>query len=171
MIELGSFNDTQNKAIVANTTDTLKLNPLTDKIPKQIIPSVQPVFEVNNRCIDVCFSTTKATTGTATIGTLQNRIFLLKYVCVSMVKDVACDIQTGRVSVSANVGGVTQALCGVSSLTLTAQNQTIAIFFDTPIRIDASSPFVISGTATSYAAGVCVRNAEVGGYYEDSVQY
>ena len=160
------FNDQQNKRISNWIIDELRLNPVSDAIPKQVVPSIQPVFEVNRNVANFQATITKATTGTGSIATTSSTVdTYITQVTYSITKDATCDQATGTLAVNGVIGGTTTPLIRLSVLTLTAQDKTASASFDPPVKLDRNS--LISANL-SFTAGALVETASIHGYTQET---
>lgn len=168
MAMFGNFNDTQNKNIVNNVIDELKLNPLTDAIPRQVIPTIQPVFEVKKKFADILRGGTIASTSSQTLYTTpSDRDFYLTGACLSIDKSATCDIASGRYTMVCTINGTAnQAILSVAITTLTAQSQSVSLSFPTSIKVDRGT--VIALSAASFSAGTFVRAGSIVGFTEEA---
>ena len=136
-----------------------------DSVPTQIADKVVPVMEVNPSMLrknTILRGSSRTTTGTLTIYTTPtDRDFYLTSLSLSIIKDVTCDLATGSSAPSCTIDGASQNLPGFSTITTTAQNQTLTINFDKPIKLDKNSSIVWGGTFT---AGVYIRYGVITGY-------
>lgn len=122
-----------------------------------------PILSQQNRYI------TATSTGSQTIYTTPaEKDFYLTSATVSIIKDATCDMATGAVVILVTVNGVQSAVIGISTLTLTAQSDSVSVSFKYPIKIDRSSTVVMGGTFT---AGACVRTGCITGFLSDTLQY
>lgn len=159
------FNDNQNRTITNNIVDTLKLNPISDNIPKTVIPSIQPTFEVNRKIATVR-SATRSTTGTSTVLTTSSTVdTYLIGVGLSYVKDATCDIATGRLTVAGAIEGTSQALMSLNILTTTAQSDSEYVSFSTPVKLDRNAAVTM---ATTFTAGAMSASATLYFYTEEA---
>lgn len=150
---------TENQKVINSIVDTLQLNPVTDQIPKYVVPTIQPVFEADKKICDIVRSSVSSTTGTVTVFTTPaNLDFYLNSVVAGYVKDATCDIATGSINVQANVQGTTRAFVLMPVLTTTAQDDIVSVSFPAPIKIDRSAAITITGTFTAGAMSraICI---------------
>lgn len=160
------FNDNQNRIITNNIVDELKLNPITDQVPKYVNPSIQPVFVANRKNATILGATARTTTGTSTLLTTSSVLdTYITGVNVSYTKDVACDVASGRLGITGVILGATTHLLSVAVLTLTAQNDTTSIEFNPPIKVDRNSAIALGITFT---AGTACIAGNVSGYTEET---
>jgi len=83
-----AFNETYKRDVIDNTTDSLGLNPATDVIPKQVLPTIQPVFEVKRRVCNIVRSATATNATSATLYTTpSNQDFYLIGATLGAFKD------------------------------------------------------------------------------------
>lgn len=165
---LSNFNDTQNKDIVLNIQDTLKLNPLTDAVPKAIVPTIQPTFEVHRKVSDQVSGLIATSTGVQTLLTASaTKDTYITGATLSIIKDSTCDMASGAVTITCvpNASGVSKNLVGIAILTLTAQADSISIAFPTPIKIARGSIVTMPG---AFTVGACSRIGTISYYTEDS---
>jgi predicted extracellular nuclease len=152
---VAEYNETQSRQIVNNIIDLLKLNPVTDKIPKTVIPTIQPVFEVSYRNCDLNGRATSATsaasltavTASSTKDTYLNSVF------ISMSKDATCDASSGVTDVNVTINGSTVQILTLAHQTTTALQDTVSINFPVPVKIDRGT--TVRATMPTFTAGAC----------------
>jgi len=84
--------------------------------------------------------------------TPADKDFYLTYVLLSAIKDAAA---TGTsVAISATVEGVSTSIVAIAGITLTVQQQTVPVFFSTPIKIDRNTAIAISGSNWTTYRGI-----------------
>jgi len=106
-----------------------------------------------------------STTGTMTIFTTPtDKDFYITGLYLSMIKDVTNDMATGNVAIALTIDGVTVNPIGIGVLTLTAQSESVAFPFTTPIKVDRGTAITIGAT---YTAGSMRRFGSVHGYTEE----
>jgi len=145
--------------------EAIRGNANTNLSPTSLANQVVPVININpkaNRRANIVRNINLTASGAGTIYTIpSDKDFFLCSIGVGLVKDVACDVATGRVVVVAVIDGATVQILGIPTITLTAQQSDVAINFSTPIKLDRGTQISITGT---YAAGVMSRNAYVSGF-------
>jgi len=161
-----TFNETQNREIVAFIQDKLKMNPATDVLPKHIVPTIQPVIEGNRQVCNVARHGVQTTTGSITVFTTpSDRDFYLNSVYAAFNKDATCDSATGVYTLSSTFDGTTRRLLDFPIFTTTAQSNEMTISFPIPLKVDRNVAIAFSGTFT---AGACVRCAGITGFTEEA---
>jgi len=161
-----AFNETQNKDIVNFTQDKLKMNPVTDFLPKQVVPSIQPTIEVNRQVCNIVRHGVQTTTGSITVFTTPSGTdFYLNSVYASFNKDATCDSATGVYTLSTTIEGTARRLLDFPIFTTTAQSNELTLSFPIPLKIDRNVAIAFSGTFT---AGACVRCAGITGFTEEA---
>lgn len=164
------FNQTASVQIDDNIKTDLILKEGTDIIPKIVKPDIQPCYEVNRRVANVVRSGSFTASGTNTIFTTPtNRDFFMTGITLSICKDATCDIASGRIAITANVGGTSRDLIAISVLTTTAERDTISLEFAVPVKIDRSAAIATGGN-TTFAAGNLVRSVTIYGYTNSPLQ-
>lgn len=138
-----------------------KLQQLRDVIPSQLADKVVPVMEVNPKLLrrtEVSFSRT-STAGT--IATLPaGRDFYITGFTLGVLKLVT---DTGTdASLTVVVKGETIKLAVIPGITLTAQDQIIALNLTAPIKVDQGSNLITAG------ANISKITATILGYYVDN---
>ena len=159
-----------NSDLTKELTEGAKIQTAYDNIPNQLAEKVVPVMEVNPKLLrraNFCRWATKTTTGTANILVLpSDKDFFCTGAAMNVVKDVACDMATGRLNVGATVDGFAVSLCSLPILTLTAQQMATSIPFTPPIKLDRGQ--TITWTST-WAAGNLCASVNLYGYVVDNV--
>jgi len=160
-------NDTQNKAISNNIIDTLKLNPITDNIPRAVIPTIQPVFEVNPKVCNVVRHSNLAVTGSGTIFTTpSDRDFYLNSASLGMIKDATCDVASNsESSLTVTTEGTARRLLQMPLLTLTAQSENATISYPIPLKLDRNTTITIQ--SATFSAGSLLRYGAITGFTID----
>lgn len=158
------FNQTHNREIIQELSDTFKLNPLTDNLPKTVIPTIQPTYDVNNRVMIIKNAgLTNATTSTS-FQTLNDgqKSFYIKAISLAFIKDASAT--TTFIGIQGTIDGVVMTLLSFPSITLTAHNGANAIHFaGKGIKLDRGTNVNI--VSTTNTANFIARG-EIVGYYE-----
>jgi len=159
---------TENQTIINNIVDELRLNPVNDIIPKKVMPTISPVFEVNAKRCDVVRGINRTTTGGSTIFTTPtDKDFYLVGCQFGLIKDATCDMASGTVAgISAVLEAQTRNIIQTPTITLTAQEVTQGLSFPVPIKIDRGTTILIISNA--FTAGVCIRTASIIGYTQEN---
>lgn len=156
-----------------NNSDTIRrilddagIQTSIDDVPKELASKVVPVLISNPISETVIKSGSSSTTGGFTIYTTpSNKDFYLTSIQFHVIKDVVCNMATGSVTVlGVKEGRTAEALSRLGVITLTAQDDVVAVAFPNPIKLDRDS--TISSTV-SYAAGVMVRTVVLSGLLVD----
>jgi len=161
-----SFNETYNKEIIAFLVDRLKLNVSSDVIPRNVVPTIQPTFEVYRPFCNIVRRASSATTGNTTIFTTPaGQDFYLCSVWLSYVKDATND--GVNVTITAPIEGTAQRLMDHNTATTTAVNGHWAeISFPVPIKIDRNATILLAKTFTAgtgtYSAGLTGFTVDAG---------
>lgn len=173
-----TFNDTQSRKIVNQIVDELAMNPVTDKIPLTIVPTIQPVFPVTQRITNaelldsseyvVNFGSTDSTGATVTLKTTPNvegQDFFLSSIRITFVKDATCNVaSTASLGprIRATIGGTAVVLANFPQITLTGQELTSFINYSLPIKIDKNT--AIELVNSTFTAGTLNVSATITGY-------
>lgn len=146
---------TENQTIINNITDELRLNPIHDIIPRKVMPSISPVFEVNPKLANVAGSANSATSaGAATALTTSSSLdTYITGVCLSISKDATCDAASGTLGANVTINGATISLVTLQHQTLTAIQDAIALSLPFPLKVDRNS--TIRTTNLTFTAGAC----------------
>jgi len=138
------------------------LNPKGESVPVDVADFIQPVVLIKaigniNKGIN------SEVTGAINVYTTPtDKDFYLTSATFSMCKNAACDQGTGTLSLTGTVEGTTGIkLMGISTITLTAQDQTIHTPFEPPIKIDRGT---ILQQSASFTAGTMARLICIKGY-------
>jgi hypothetical protein len=127
------FNDTQNKEIVNNVIDVLKLNPITDAIPRQVIPTIQPVFAVEPQ-ISTFLLSSAGTDDFSLATTSSTRDTYITGAVLSVAKVATDTLATVNLTVTPENSSET-VLIGYRGVTLTADSQTISVSLPYPLKL------------------------------------
>lgn len=163
-MNIGNVNDTQNKEIVNNLIDGLKLNPITDAIPRQVIATIQPTYEAQKtRCNVLRTGGIVTSSGNTTIYTTpSDKDFYLTSLFYSYTKDAAHNGTSS--SVIATTEGTARYLATKFHVTGVVENDFIVIEFPTPVKIDRGTTIYMSGT---FGAGTMSRIGTISGFTEE----
>lgn len=155
-------NRLKNSRIKNSFIDVLGLNPIQDRIPDTVIPSVQPVFNVGATRCDVCrYADASNSTAVTVYTTPVDKDFYLSSVVLSVVKDATAT--SVRSAVVVRVDGTDQRVISIPGFSTTAQNQTVSITLSPPIKVDRNT--VVSLTNSTNVANV-TASACIQGYTE-----
>lgn len=162
---MSNFNDTQNKQIVTTAIDELKLNPLTDAIPRQVIPTIQPTFELKRRYANIVKTGTRTSSGSATVYTTpSDKDFYLTGVQMSWSKDVTNDGTTASLQVTIDGDSTASNILRLYGQSVTANQIAETMSFLYPIKLARNSTITINQT---YTAGASSLASTITGYTED----
>lgn len=157
----------------AELQKAIKIQPNVDGSITNVIPTIQPVVDVNpfkikalNEPAEIITGTRTASGGSNIVTTSATRDFYIIAIAFQMVKDAACDVATTTIGVDGVINGATTRLCSVASLTLTAQSVTEYFYFSHPIKVDRNS--LLQHSANTYTAGSMIRVATIYGFFDDS---
>jgi hypothetical protein len=122
-----------------------------------------PTLEVNPQIVKnalISSAGAVASGGTTIFTAPTNADAYVTSVSISIIKDVTCDMATGKFILSASLAdtGASRDILAIAIISLTAQQQTASCSFPHPIKLLRGSTMVMSGT---YAAGVCSRAGSV----------
>lgn len=149
--------------VVKQITDILKLQ--TAELPSNIgmETSIKPNIYVNPQFSTHAYSTVSGTSGTSVLFyPAADRDFYVTSAYLSINKDATCDLATGPVYIYTTIAGLTWRILAISTITLTAQHETISISLPYPLKVDRGVAIQVSGTFT---AGVLYRVAAITGFY------
>lgn len=152
--------------VIQKAVNDLAFSQSGEKIPNETLDKIQLVYSLNNEFANVVIGANQSTTGSFTIYTTSaSKDFYLSSITASFAKDSTCDIATGAINITANVGGISRALAGFSVITLTAQANNLQITFAKPIKIDKSAAIAIGG---AFTLGVMARFLSISGIERSS---
>lgn len=162
------FNDQQNKRISNFIVDELRLNPVSDNIPKTVVPSIQPTFEVDRKFSVPLATNNNTATGSATILTTPANVdTYITGVHLSFIKDATCDVATNSlVQITAISQGTTYGLLSFPLITLTAQTGSDFAVFNPPLKVDRGTAIAL--TSATFSAGIMLRFSKIFGYTEQT---
>jgi len=159
-----NYNDTQNKAVVNNIIDELKLNPITDQIPRSVIPTIQPTFDVKKKFCNIVRSTTN-TGSTATVYTTpSDKDFYLVSAGLSFTK------ANDAVGVDWVIRGFPENdairnFVSITSTTLTVDTENAFTQFNPPIKLMRNSIITI---VPDNSTGTFRMSGNIAGYTEEA---
>lgn len=122
-----AFNDCQNRELVAYAQDKLGLNPITDVLPRAVIPTIQPTFEMNRNVISVVRTSAAA----ETIYTVpSDRDFFLTNVNINIAINALTAIATNDLDCTLEDGtAITFSAVASASPSGSLTNDTFTIAF------------------------------------------
>jgi len=138
------FNDSQNKDVINNIIDTLKLNPVTDLIPRRVVPSIQPVFEVYAPVAFVKSATATNSTVATIYTTPSNKDFYLCSAQCSVQKDVLSTSDLTHITVI--IDGTSVSTANIVGLGLTIESGTASMTFPVPVKVDRNTIIAIKNS-------------------------
>lgn len=159
-------NQTYNKKIVNNIIDNLKINPITDIVPKTVLPTIQPVFEVERKVCDIVRGSITTSTSATIFTTSATTDFYLTGVTLGYSKDSLQDTATGRCNVNVFVNGTAREILSLPFVTLTAQNDCFTLELSTPLKVDRNTAISLSRGAST--AGTFALAGNIVGYTEET---
>jgi len=130
--------------------------------PTEVLPYITPTIELIPKA-NITSTVSRTATGSSTIYTTpSDKDFYLTNINLGMIKDVACDVATGTVTVTAVIDGVSKSILGLPVISLTAQQINDNIDLQrVPLKIDRGTNISMSST---YTVGVMVRTCTINGY-------
>ena len=142
---------------------------LSEGYPTELQNTCVPVMDMTpnfHRKSNILIGTTQTTTAAFTVHTATaDRDTYLTGATASIIKNATADTATGAVLLTVVQDTITKTIIALAVLTLTAQNQSIAIQFCNPIKIDRGSIVQMTG---AFTAGNLIRSATLVGYEEES---
>ena len=155
-----------NSKIMERIIREAKIQLSVDAVPTQLAEKIVPVLVSNPlQQIDTTYTKISSTsTSTSTIIVLDTKKqFYCTGASLSSTKDATCDLATGtQCYIKILHEGKTLQFLNLSQLTLTAQDQNLAIVFPEPIKVDKGSAIIlVLGTHT---AGLWVKSGSVYGF-------
>jgi len=166
------LNQLSNKSIKQDLIDEARLNIAYDNIPSTVLPTIQPTISVEKKYVDIVRTRTTAgsETGYALYTTPTDKFFYLTNAQLSISKDAACDAATGACFIYGFVSGAIRNLIQVSTITLTAMQDTVSVTFSPPVKLDRNTAITATWAGT-HTAGIFVKSAVIIGYLSDSLPY
>lgn len=133
---------------------------VADMLSSEVEPNVKPVIKIEPQ-LEYNNNSSSVATGTITIAMPSGGECYLTNVNASFVKNVTCDIATGKISLQCTVNGVACVIGAFAVLTLTAERGDLNIQFEKPFRVDKGTNFLMTGT---FGAGAMSRSLCLVGY-------
>jgi len=126
-------------------TSDSKVVPVIDINPKHA--------RVSNKIASFVQATSSA--GSALLATVAGRDYYVNGLVLSVIKDATCDAADGVINIAVKpFGEATAVIClAIPTLTLTAQQTSIAINFSTPIRLLRNNTTALYVNAQTFTAG------------------
>lgn len=147
----------QNPEAVDIIREEAKLS-LGDGFPQVLGNQVVPVMDMtphHHKKAHICKTAFASNTTSANLYTTPtDQDFYLTALSLSVVKDATAT--STESSIRVNIGSVTVRIATIIGFTLTAQNQTYALSFNNPVKIDRGTTFTVqngTGTANINAIG------------------
>lgn len=162
------FNDQQNRIIANNIIDQLKLNPISDNIPKQVVATIQPTFEVNRKIPNVfgnASTSSSNTTSTLLTASSTQDTYICGYM-LGLAKDATADVTNGIQSLAMTVNGSTIIIANIPFATLVTSSDCVTGSLNPAIKIDKAS--TVRFTSPTFTVGTLRSTATVYGYSEES---
>lgn len=123
-------------------------------------------IDISKPDTEVIGSVAPTTTGAGTVVvTPSGKDTFLSSILLSYVKNVACDIATGSITVTCNIDGTSRTIASSAVLTLTAERDTVQVIFNEPIKLDRGATMSVSGTFT---AGALSRSVQAFGFFVET---
>jgi len=158
----------KNGALTEQIINTMKLQSSVDNPMISISNNGAPVIDINPKYTTVVKTGVRTATGAGiTLLTTESganaRDFYVTSASLSLVKDAACDQASGSITFVTVIGGESVFPIRLPILTLTAQNQSIALSFPHPIKVDRGTSIITGNLA--FTAGSFILSASVTGFY------
>lgn len=160
-----NFNDSQNKDLVNTIIDRLKMNPVTDNIPRSVIPTIQPVFEIDQKKCTFARNGRASNATSTTIMTTSSSMDT--YLCggsVSVAKDVSSTSTATNLLVTL-ADGTAASIVEIVGITLTAQENCITTNFNPPLKLARNT--IVAITNTTATANI-LAGGTIWGYTEEA---
>jgi len=157
-----ALNQNQNRDIAENLIKTLRLNPLHDNIPSTVVPSIQPMIEVDKPIQNILLSTVANET---MLTTSTTRDTYLTAIYISYFTLAGTGGTTTVLTLTPN-GQTAKAitLAGGSSATSDTAGNTVIPFAGKGLLLGRGTTVVSSGTADSQSFAIV-------GYVADSTPF
>ena len=156
-----------NSKVIDKIVARLGLQTAVDKLPVDLVPTIQPVLEVTPvEDIDVISSQSIIATGNITLFTTPtDRDFYLTHAALSNQSDATADNTLISLVVTLATG-VGDELIRMDKLTLTAFSNTIALAFPRPIKLKMGSTISFGST---FGVGASSTSATITGFLVDEL--
>ncbi len=139
---------------------------LSEGFPQTLSSNIIPIIDMTpsfHAVVNIANTASSTTTGAITILNPVNEGDLyITGAHIALVKDAACDMASGRVTLAATINGVVRSILSIPVLTLTAQQQSLSISFVRPIKVDKGTSVTL--LTNSFAAGNLIRSGGIVGY-------
>jgi len=154
-----------NKDVLDRIVNELGLQSAFEKLPVDLVATIQPVLIANpKRNVNTIRGTNKATTGTTTLFTTPaDRDFFLTSASLNNQSDVSADNTGISLSVIPE-GKAADEILRFDKITLTVFQDSIALVFNPPIKLERGSAISFGST---FAAGASITGATITGYDVD----
>lgn len=145
------------------------LSPGIVTLSNNAIPIIDISSFKNKQTIFLGNNSVQNTTGTKTILTASSTLdTYITGIFLSIAKDATSDLGTGICSISTTINGLAVTLLGIATITLNAQNQSIFVQLNAPLKIDKGAVINLGGTSNSFTVGNCIRSAHIFGFTDTS---
>ena len=154
-----------NKDVLKRIVETLGLQSSVEKLPTEVIPTIQPVLIANpERIVDINKSSFRTATSIETLYTTPtDRDFYLTTAYLSNQSDATADNVTVVLNITLDDGSTDEIIL-LGKLTTTAFNKAISRSFDVPIKIKRGTTITFG---TGFTAGTSITTAGITGYTVD----
>lgn len=135
--------------------------------PQGMQNTIVPVIDMTPRFHDLAIiskgsSATSSGTSTTVHNISSDKDFYLTAASLGLIKDATNDAATGNLSLQGTSNGSSALILRIPVLTLTAQNNTISLVFNPPLKLDRGTS--ISTSQGTFTAGNYVRVSCITGY-------
>jgi len=158
-----------NSDVSKNIIQGARIQVNRDKVPNELAEKVVPTLEVNPHLVklaNVTASTSSSTTADLTVYTTPtDEDFYLTYALWSIAENATDDGSSTSLVCTPYDLNANWNILQIRGLTTTAQSETIAVNFDSPIRIKRNTAINVSHTTT---AGVMSKGRRIAGYNIDN---
>jgi len=135
-----------NTAVIKSLSDFWRFKG--DAIPSEVNDVIQPTFDVRPPATISRSAQASNTAAEQTIYTTPTDVdFFLSSACLSLIKDVTAT--STATNLFATIDGVQRQILVIVGITLTVQNQTVAISYDTPIKVDRGTNITLKHSAAT----------------------
>lgn len=141
----------------------------TDGMFSKVGNIVSPTYEISPKYTLTTYTITRSLTGTAYVVAETDRInqkFVLTGFSIAFVKDAACDIATGVLTLNVYINSSSHVLASIPVTTLTAESGFSHHDLAIPLIITCySSSAYMATVGATFAAGTLSRVITIRGYW------
>lgn len=155
-----------NPEVMQELREAAKIQPGTkESFPTELSRVIIPTLEVNPRLTKTAiakFAAAAGSTSSTLYTTPTNQDFYLCTAQLSLIKDVTATSNQSKIVIVQN--GLSVTVCAISSITLTAQADSISVTFPHPLKCDRNTTITVQNSA---ATATIRADGQITGYLDE----